>query len=180
MGYQDDYGPEIHLLKELGSFSCAITRLQETTTRKVLTDSVLPDDIMGSSKKLILGHSNWTSGKTCSTGTGYPQREKALHPWWFSRYNWTNPQLTWFNPGNSGGLHDLHRPFQSRTSDSTVSSLLQRSLSQKTMLAHSAEEKSRNSLSSELSYALSLGPLYKSYAPTILPKTTATNVFMHK
>lgn len=173
VGYQDDYGPKVHLLKKLGSFSRAIVRLQEATTRKIVTDSVLSDDIMGSSQKLILGHSSWTSGKTCSTGTGYPQREKALHPWWFSRYNRTNPLLTWSNPGNSeekGGLGGLHRPLPSSTSDSTISSLLQYPLSQKTMLAHSAEEKSRNCLSSELSYTLSLGSPYKSYAHTIISK----------
>lgn len=92
--------------------------------------------------------------------TGYLQREKALHLWWFSRYNWTNPQLTWSNPGNSevnSGLGDLHRPLPSSTSDSMVSSL-QHSFGPRTMLAYLAKEKSRNSFSSELSYALSLGP----------------------
>lgn len=73
---QDDYGPEVHFLKKPGSFCCAVMRLQETTTRKVVIDSVLQDDTTGSSQKLILRHSSCTSGKTCSTGTGYPEREK--------------------------------------------------------------------------------------------------------
>lgn len=70
MGYQDDYSPEeAHL---------AIIRLQETTTRNI-TDG-LPDGIMGSSQKLILGHSSWTSRETSRPGTGYPQRKKAIYP----------------------------------------------------------------------------------------------------
>lgn len=119
----------------------------------------MADDIVGSSQKLIRKNiQHWNRLPT----------EKALHPWWFSRYNWTNPQLTWSNPGNSEEKSGLHRPLPSSPSDSMVSSLPQHSLSQKTMLAHSAEEKSRNSLSSELSYTLSLCPPYESYAHTII------------